>query len=66
MVTIITNAVKICEYFNVPVEYLLYVKKILTDFDDWELLKLFREIEEFEEFDEEYIEEVGKGDLFFF
>ena len=43
----VNNAVKICEYFQVPVEYLLYGKKITTDFNDSELLKLFREIDEY-------------------
>ena len=43
----VNNAVKICEYFQVPVEYLLYGKKVTTDFNDSELLKLFREIDEY-------------------
>ncbi len=47
----IINAAKICEYFKVPIEYLLYGKKILTDFNDEELLKLFKEIDEYEESD---------------
>ena len=44
----ITNASKISEYFQVPMEYLLYGRKILTDFNDEELLKLFKEIDEYE------------------
>ena len=43
----VNNAVKICKYFQVPVEYLLYGKKVTTDFNDSELLKLFREIDEY-------------------
>jgi transcriptional regulator with XRE-family HTH domain len=49
----INYAVKICEYFKVPVEYLLYGKKIITDFNDSELLKLFKEIDEYPESDRE-------------
>ena len=47
----ITNALKVSEYFKVPVEYLVYGKKVMTDFNDGELLKLFREIDDYEEFD---------------
>ncbi len=43
----VNNAVKICEYYQIPVEYLLYGKKITTDFNDSELLRLFREIDEY-------------------
>jgi transcriptional regulator with XRE-family HTH domain len=42
----INNAMKICEYFQMPAEYLLYGKKVVTDFNDRELLKLFREIDD--------------------
>ena len=34
VVPTVTNAVKICDYFKVPVEYLLHGKLILTDFND--------------------------------
>ena len=51
VVPTVNNAVKICEYFKVPVEYLLYGRKILTDFNDQELLKLFKEIDDYEESD---------------
>src|SRR4030042_6199399 len=43
----VNNAVKICEYFQIPVEYLLYGKKAKTDFKDSELLRLFKEIDEY-------------------
>ncbi len=51
VVPTVTNAIKICEYFKVPVEYLLYGKKTTTDFNDSELLNLFKEIDEYEESD---------------
>ena len=51
VVPTIYNAVRICEYFKVPVEFLIYGKKITTDFNDSELLRLFREIDECEKFD---------------
>ena len=60
VVPTITNALKICEYFKIPVEYLIYGKKILTDFNDGELLKLFREIDEYEEFDRNVAKKVLK------
>jgi len=47
----ILNALKICEYFKVPVEYLIYGKKTITDFNDADLLKLFKEIDEYDESD---------------
>ncbi len=43
----VNNAIKICEYFQIPVEYLLYGKKAKSDFKDSELLRLFREIDEY-------------------
>src|SRR4030043_2312043 len=60
VVPTVNNAVKICEYFNVPVEYLLYGRKILTDFNDQELLKLFKEIDEYEEPDRKAAENILK------
>ena len=45
----VNNAMKICEFFKVPVEYLLYGKKVVTDFNDKDLLKLFREIDELDD-----------------
>ena len=51
VVPTIYNAVKICEYFEVPVEYLVYGKKITTNFNDAELLRLFQEIDDYERFD---------------
>jgi transcriptional regulator with XRE-family HTH domain len=51
VVPTVNYAVKICEFFKVPVEYLLYGKKILTDFNDAELLKLFKEIDSYEDSD---------------
>jgi XRE family transcriptional regulator, master regulator for biofilm formation len=43
----ITNVIKICNYFNVPAEYLIYGKKVKTDFNDAELLSMFREVDEY-------------------
>ena len=60
VVPTVNNAVKICEYFKVPVEYLLYGKKILTDFNDQELLKLFKEIDEYEESDRKVAKNILK------
>ena len=60
VVPTITNAVKICEYFKVPVEYLLYGRKILTDFNDEELLKLFKEIDEYEDADRKVAKNILK------
>ncbi len=51
-------AVKICEFFKVPVEYLVYGKKVSTDFNDEGLLKLFKEVDEFEEQDRETVKGV--------
>jgi transcriptional regulator with XRE-family HTH domain len=60
VVPTVNNAVKICEYFKVPVEYLLYGRKILTDFNDQELLKLFKEIDEFEDSDRKIAKNILK------
>ena len=60
VVPTVNNAVKICEYFKVPVEYLLYGKKILTDFNDVDLLKLFKEIDEYEESDRKVAKNILK------
>jgi len=60
VVPTINNAVKICEYFKVPVEYLLYGKKVMTDFSDGELLKLFKEIDEYEESDRKIAKNILK------
>ena len=60
VVPTVNNAVKICEYFKVPVEYLLYGKKILTDFNDGELLKLFKEIDDYEETDRRVVKNILK------
>ncbi len=56
----ILNAAKICEYFKVPVEYLLYGRKILTDFNDQELLKLFKEVDDYEESDRKVAKNILK------
>jgi transcriptional regulator with XRE-family HTH domain len=48
IVPTITNVIKICNYFNVPAEYLIYGKKIKTEFNDAELLVMFREVDEYE------------------
>jgi transcriptional regulator with XRE-family HTH domain len=60
VVPTVNNAVKICEYFKVPVEYLLYGRKILTDFNDEELLKLFKEIDDYEESDRKVAKNILK------
>lgn len=60
VVPTIYNAVRICEFFDVPVEYLVYGKKITTDFNDAELLRLFREIDEYEKFDKGVIKKIMK------
>ncbi len=60
VVPTVTNAIKICEYFKVPVEYLLYGKKATTDFNDSELLKLFREIDGYEESDRIFTKKILK------
>ena len=60
VVPTVNNAIKICEYFKVPVEYLLYGKKVLTDFNDGELLKLFKEIDEYEESDRKVAKNILK------
>ena len=39
------NAYTIAEYFGVPVEYLLKGKKVISEFNDAELLALFKEID---------------------
>ena len=60
VVPTVNYAVKICEYFKVPVEYLLYGKKITTDFNDAELLKLFKEIDEYEDSDRKVAKNILK------
>jgi transcriptional regulator with XRE-family HTH domain len=60
VVPTVNNAVKICEYFKVPVEYLLYGKKVTTDFNDQDLLKLFKEIDEYEESDRKIAKNILK------
>ena len=47
IVPTITNVIKICNYFNVPCEYLIYGKRVKTDFNDAELLSMFREVDEY-------------------
>ena len=43
----VPNAMKICEFFKVPVEYLVYGKiAVKEDFKDNELLSLAKEIDE--------------------
>lgn len=39
------NASKLCEYFQVPMEYLLYGKKVTARFNDTQLYKLFEKID---------------------
>jgi transcriptional regulator with XRE-family HTH domain len=39
------NAYTIAEYFGVPIEYLLKGKKSISEFNDAELLALFKEID---------------------
>ena len=53
VVPTITNAVKICEYFKVPVEYLIYGKKVNSDFNDADLLRLFNKIDGYSNKDKE-------------
>ncbi len=60
VVPTVTNAIKICEYFKVPVEYLFYGKKATTDFNDGELLKLFKEIDDYEESDRKVAKNILK------
>ena len=56
----IMNAAKISDYFKVPMEYLLYGRKILTDFNDQDLLKLFKEIDEYEASDRKIAKNILK------
>jgi transcriptional regulator with XRE-family HTH domain len=42
------NAYTIAEYFGVPIEYLLKGKKVISEFNDAELLALFKEIDTLE------------------
>jgi len=42
------NAYTIAEYFGVPVEYLLKGRKIISEFNDADLLALFKEIDTLE------------------
>ena len=58
IVPTINNVMKICDYFKVPAEYLIHGKKILTDFNDTELLTLFREVDEYENKDREVVKEL--------
>ncbi len=51
VVPTVTIAIKICEFYKIPMEYLLYGKKVITDFDDMELLKIFREVDGYSEAD---------------
>jgi transcriptional regulator with XRE-family HTH domain len=47
VVPTVTNALKIAEFYQVPMEYLVYGKKVITDFEDAQLLRLFRELDGF-------------------
>ena len=47
------NAYTIAEYFGVPVEYLLKGRKIISEFNDADLLALFKEIDTLEREDRE-------------
>jgi transcriptional regulator with XRE-family HTH domain len=58
VVPTIYNAVRICEFYKVPVEYLIYGKKITTDFNDSELLRLFREIDGYEKTDRDVAKKI--------
>ena len=51
VVPTITSAMKICEYFQVPIEYLVYGKSVVADFDDLVLLRLSKKIDGFSEID---------------
>lgn len=49
----VLNAIKICEFFNVPVEYLVTGKLSITDFNDGQLLKLFKTVDSYKQEDKE-------------
>jgi len=49
----INYAIKICEFLQVPIEYLVYGKKVTSNFNDNELLQLFNEIDNFNEKEKE-------------
>jgi transcriptional regulator with XRE-family HTH domain len=53
IVPTILNAVKICEFFKVPVEFLVNGKLAITDFNDGQLLKLFKMVDSYKEEDKE-------------
>lgn len=53
IVPTVLNAAKICEYFKVPIEYLIYGKKVITDFEDSMLLRLFKTIDGYNKEDKE-------------
>ena len=42
----IENCYKLCKYFEVPMEYLIFGDDILQDFKDYELVQLLHEIDE--------------------
>jgi transcriptional regulator with XRE-family HTH domain len=60
IVPTITNVIKICNYFKVPCEYLIYGEKIKTDFNDAELLTLFKEVDEYSKTNKELIKKLLK------
>ena len=60
IVPTITNALKICEYFNVPIEYLLYGETVVSKFNDNSLMRLFKEVDEFKEEDKETVKKYLK------
>ena len=65
VVPTVTNADKICEFFNVPMEYLLHGETVISDFEDSKLLQLFKKVDSYKEADKElakkFLSKLGKN-----
>jgi len=49
------NSFKLAKFFNVPVEYLVIGEKLISKFNDAELLVLFKKIDDMEEEDSDMV-----------
>jgi len=56
----IENCYKICKYFEVPMEYLIFGDAVSRDFKDYELIQLLHEIDEMKPEDREVIKKLIK------
>lgn len=56
----IENCYKICKYFEVPMEYLIFGDDVSRDFKDYELTQLLHEIDEMKPEDREVIKKLIK------